>query len=332
MPPTDPLDQQRQNTQRTVLLATDSQNSMLAEMVGNATNHLTYSAYGHQSARQEVATRLGFNGELREAQTCWYLLGNGYRAYNPRLMRFHSPDSWSPFGRGGLNPYMYCVGDPVNYADPTGHWGVLALLSSARVVMAGFMTSSLGATLNLSSIVLRERMTLANGLGLISGITGSAAGAAAMANFTPRVSQLLSTTSVISGAASNYLWARSLRTIARPRTAASTEITFGSVTRFSRPHGSPPSYFSHDPRTFTHNNLIPNTVGIFDGPPPAYTRHAPRPSVRPPPPLPEYSVLDNSPLISSDISRQLPPISTRTEPRPMIEQIRGNSNRIRAES
>ena len=36
-------------------------------------------------------------------------------------MRFHSPDSWSPFGGGGLNAYMYCVGDPVNRADPTGH-------------------------------------------------------------------------------------------------------------------------------------------------------------------------------------------------------------------
>jgi RHS repeat-associated protein len=58
---------------------------------------------------------------LREANIGWYLLGNGYRAYNPRLMRFHSPDSWSPFGRGGLNPYMYCVGDPVNRSDPTGH-------------------------------------------------------------------------------------------------------------------------------------------------------------------------------------------------------------------
>ena len=122
MPPTDPVDQQPSNTQRTVLLATDNQNSVLAEVVGNATHCLTYSAYGHQSARQEVATRLGFNGELREAQTCWYLLGNGYRAYNPRLMRCHSADSWSPFGRGGLNPYMYCVGDPVNRSDPTGHW------------------------------------------------------------------------------------------------------------------------------------------------------------------------------------------------------------------
>ncbi|WP_150746417.1 hypothetical protein [Pseudomonas fluorescens] len=67
-----------------MLLATDSQKSILAEVAGNATNYLTYSGYGHQSARQQVATRLGFNGELREAQTCWYLLGNGYRAYNPQ--------------------------------------------------------------------------------------------------------------------------------------------------------------------------------------------------------------------------------------------------------
>jgi RHS repeat-associated protein len=108
---------------RTVLLATDNKNSVLVESAVGKANSIAYSAYGQQSARQEVATGLGFNGQMREAQIGWYLLGNGYRAYNPVLMRFHSPDSWSPFGGGGLNAYMYCVGDPVNASDPTGHIG-----------------------------------------------------------------------------------------------------------------------------------------------------------------------------------------------------------------
>ncbi|RMU75656.1 hypothetical protein ALP24_200133 [Pseudomonas syringae pv. aptata] len=36
-------------------------------------------------------------------------------------MRFNSPDSMSPFGKGGMNAYAYCAGDPVNRSDPTGH-------------------------------------------------------------------------------------------------------------------------------------------------------------------------------------------------------------------
>ena len=106
---------------RTVLLAADNKNSILAEVAGGKPNSIAYSAYGQQSAQQDVATKIGFNGELLEPHLGWYLLGNGYRAYNPTLMRFHSPDSWSPFGEGGLNAYMYCVGDPVNSSDPTGH-------------------------------------------------------------------------------------------------------------------------------------------------------------------------------------------------------------------
>jgi hypothetical protein len=47
-------------------------------------------------------------------------LGNGYRVYNPRLMRFHSPDKSSPFEKGGMNTYMYCGGEPVMNVDPTG--------------------------------------------------------------------------------------------------------------------------------------------------------------------------------------------------------------------
>lgn len=124
--------------QRVILLATNSSQSIIGESVEGKVNTIGYSAYGEQSAQQEVATALGFNGQLREAKLGWYLLGNGYRAYNTRLMRFHSPDSWSPFGGGGLNAYMYCVGDPVNRVDPTGHgWLSLAasLLDRMGVVM-----------------------------------------------------------------------------------------------------------------------------------------------------------------------------------------------------
>lgn len=130
-------EQNNSHQPRTVLLATDNKNSILAEIVCGKPNSISYSAYGQQSGQQEVATRLGFNGELREAQIGWYLLGNGYRAYNPRLMRFHSPDSWSPFGRGGLNAYMYCVGDPVNFSDPTGHGRFGKILSGIDKFLFG---------------------------------------------------------------------------------------------------------------------------------------------------------------------------------------------------
>ncbi|MCK1793988.1 RHS repeat-associated core domain-containing protein [Pseudomonas violetae] len=48
------------------------------------------------------------------------MLGNGYRAYNPVLMRFNSPDSLSPLGEGGLNSYAYCQGNPANNTDSSG--------------------------------------------------------------------------------------------------------------------------------------------------------------------------------------------------------------------
>lgn len=80
---------------------------------------LAYTVYGHGNLATEPCLRFG--GQLRELISGYYLLGNGYRAYNPVLMRFNSPDSYSPFGAGGGNCYMYCSGDPVSRSDPTGH-------------------------------------------------------------------------------------------------------------------------------------------------------------------------------------------------------------------
>lgn len=128
---TDAANSARRSRQpHTVLLATDNKNSVFAEVLGGKPNPIAYTVYGEQSAPQEITTRLGFNGQLREVRFGWYLLGNGYRAYNPVLMRFHSPDSWSPFGEGGLNAYMYCGGEPVMGSDSTGHMGLRNLFGN----------------------------------------------------------------------------------------------------------------------------------------------------------------------------------------------------------
>lgn len=68
----------------------------------------------------------GFSGEVADPLTGHFLSGNGYRAFNPVLMRFNSADNLSPFAAGGINAYAYCRGDPVNRQDPDGHIGRIA--------------------------------------------------------------------------------------------------------------------------------------------------------------------------------------------------------------
>ena len=109
------------HTRKTMLLATDQQQSVLNTLDENGPRSIAYTPYGHRSPENGLLSLLGFNGEPPDALTGHYHLGNGYRQFNPVLMRFNSPDSWSPFGDGGLNAYAYCLGDPVNMTDFTGH-------------------------------------------------------------------------------------------------------------------------------------------------------------------------------------------------------------------
>jgi RHS repeat-associated protein len=85
----------------------------------------------------------GFNGQRPDPVSGHSHLGNGYRAYNPVLGRFTAPDSWSPFGVGGINPYAYCIGDPVNRADPSGHFSLGQGIGMALGIVAGIALSVL---------------------------------------------------------------------------------------------------------------------------------------------------------------------------------------------
>jgi RHS repeat-associated protein len=134
----------------TTLLITDLQRSVLHTLKkATQPQPIAYSPYGHRPAFNGLLSLLGFNGERADPVTGYYLLGNGYRAFNPVLMRFNSPDSWSPFGEGGLNSYMYCEGDPVNNGDSTGRMS-LSFLFQALPFMPTRNTTSV--TNNLVSV------------------------------------------------------------------------------------------------------------------------------------------------------------------------------------
>lgn len=120
----------------TILLVADQQCSVLSVLDQQHPHPIAYTADGHHPRENGLLSLLGFNGEYSDPLTRHYLLGNGYRAFNPVLMRFNSPDALSPFGRGGLNSYAYCAGDPVNRVDPAGKtWSWLKTIMRRLGVM-----------------------------------------------------------------------------------------------------------------------------------------------------------------------------------------------------
>lgn len=166
------------------LLATDRLHSPFARF--DARSSITaYMPYGYKPG-MTATPRLGFTGQMCEPAAGWYLLGNGHRAYNSLLMRFNSPDRSSPFGKGGINTYAYCQGDPVNFIDPVGR---------AMTPVQYFVLSALGAGVNLGkalhAIITWDKKTLVKKIldGLLS-VAGLAASILAMTSATMALSRV----------------------------------------------------------------------------------------------------------------------------------------------
>lgn len=145
------------------LWASDTHESVLAwvdTQKPDAVHYQGYTPYGFSVG----ATSIAFNGQWRDTVTGWYHLGNGYRVYNPVLKRFHNPDSWSPFISGEINPYAYCLCDPINRIDPSGH----ASLSGRDWAMMG-----VGMVVGLIVGVLTggAGFAIAAGLGIAAAVT-----------------------------------------------------------------------------------------------------------------------------------------------------------------
>jgi RHS repeat-associated protein len=87
----------------------------------------------------------GYTAQFLDGIVAGYPLGEGYRWYSPSAMRFTTADRWSPFGRGGINPYAYCEADPLNRRDPSGHmWmpEIDAMYSREDLEVQGFLDSN----------------------------------------------------------------------------------------------------------------------------------------------------------------------------------------------
>ncbi|MBX8614578.1 hypothetical protein K5D50_20825, partial [Pseudomonas cichorii] len=216
----------------TALLATDARNTVLAESEAGSATALDYTAYGYRSDSSQVDSRSAFNGELREPSTGWYLLGQGYRAYNPVLMRFHSPDSLSPFDEGGLNPYAYCLGDPVNYVDPDGHmpkWlmpaigiglSIVGIVASVATLGIGTPAAGTGVAAAWGALSVSAKVSV--GFGVASGVTGIASGVVSAAAPKSDIGEMLGYVSAALGAVSAIAGLGGyLRSVMNARTAVS---------------------------------------------------------------------------------------------------------------
>ena len=151
---------------------------------GGAAKGFSYSPFGSTAGRSAGNAMLpGFNGERLDPLSQSYHLGNGYRTYKPKLMRFNGPDNWSPFGPAGLNQYTYCEGDPINQSDPSGHMssgaiggiiGAIVGLGSAILAIAT-LGSSIAALLAAETITASlSAEALAAGAGVVATGTGIA--------------------------------------------------------------------------------------------------------------------------------------------------------------
>ncbi|MEW7312166.1 RHS repeat-associated core domain-containing protein [Buttiauxella gaviniae] len=105
-------------------------------------------------------------------------------------MRFTCPDSFSPFGKGGINPYVYCESDPINHTDPTGHFFLIAFFASLFSSLATAAIDAVGTAVAAIGVET----------GVAAGVaTGAEAGAAVAATEVAAASSVASTSAAFGG-------------------------------------------------------------------------------------------------------------------------------------
>ena len=117
---------------------TNSWKDQLTDFDGQS---IVYDACGNCTIAYSSNDTLANDNPIRYRGYYLYIENNIYylnsRYYSPEPRRFISPDDTTyldPKNVNGLNLYCYCNNDPVNYADPSGHfafWILTAIIGAA---------------------------------------------------------------------------------------------------------------------------------------------------------------------------------------------------------
>ena len=119
--------------------------------------------HGPLSVEGSLASTIGqlnpfrYKGYYYDDETGLFYCNSRY--YNPEWGRWISPDSieyLDPESINGLNLYCYCMNNPIMYANPSGHFGILAtLLISTLVGAVSSVVTSLanGEKITVKSII-----------------------------------------------------------------------------------------------------------------------------------------------------------------------------------
>ena len=76
----------------------------------------------------------------------------------------------SPFGRGGLNAYVYCSGDPINHDDPSGHFGELGILGVLSSMVDAVVAEEEAANIAATVRALVDTVAIAQEVGPDAGV------------------------------------------------------------------------------------------------------------------------------------------------------------------
>lgn len=168
----------RKNLQGDVVGICSSSGTLIGEYVYDALGNLLEEPTNGVL----LANPFRYRGYYYDTSIGLYYLNSRY--YDPETGRFLNEDLVSylePETIGGINLYAYCLNDPVNYIDPTGHkaeWWQWLLLGATAVAAGVAIGIGLGVVLApttaaVSFSALAANLAIGAGSGFLAGATTS---------------------------------------------------------------------------------------------------------------------------------------------------------------